>query len=141
MSTDGARKPVPVPDTVSEGFWRAAADHVLAIQRCTVCGWYSHPPDVVCVNCLSPERSFRFEPVSGQGRLRSWTVMRDAFLPGFKSDVPYVVVDVELPEQAGLRMIGRLVDGAGAPLALDAEVEVVFEDVAGGVAVPQFRLS
>ena len=141
MSTDGARKPVPVPDVVSEGFWRAAASHVLAIQRCSVCGWYSHPPDVVCVNCLSAERSFRYEPVCGRGRLRSWTVMRDAFLPGFKPEVPYVVADVELEEQLGLRMIGRLVDGADAALGLGAPVEVVFEDVAEGIAVPQFRLS
>lgn len=135
-----ARKPVPVPDDLSEGFWRAAGSHVLAVQRCAACGWYAHPPDMVCVNCLSPERAFRFEEVSGRGRVRSWTVMHDAFLPGFKADVPYVVVDVELDEQPGLRMIGLLADGPGAPLSLGAPAEVVFEDVAEGIAVPQFRL-
>lgn len=132
---------MPVPDAVSEGFWRAAARHELVIQRCTACGWYVHPPDMICANCLSPERSFEFSPVSGRGRLRSWTVMHDAFLPGFRPDVPYVVADVELDEQPGLRLIAVLVDGPDAALALGAPVEVVFEDVAEGVAVPHFRLA
>lgn len=140
MSTEPARKPLPVPDPLSEEFWRAAGSHVLAVQRCAACGWYTHPPDVICVNCLSPERAFRSERVSGRGRVRSWTVMRDAFLPGFRPDVPYVVVDVELEEQAGLRMIGQLV-GTDDGLALDAPVEVSFDDVAEGMAVPQFRLA
>ena len=140
MSTEPGRKPLPVPDPLSEEFWRAAGSHVLAVQRCAACGWYAHPPDVICVNCLSPERTFRSEPVSGTGHIRSWTVMHDAFLPGFRPDVPYVVVDVELEEQEGLRMIGQLVDGAGEGPALGAAVEVVFDDVAEGMAVPQFRL-
>ena len=139
VTSEPARKPLPVPDELSEEFWRATASHVLAVQRCAACGWYTHPPDVICVNCLAPERAFRIEPVSGRGRIRSWTVMHDAFLPGFRPDVPYVVVDVELEEQAGLRMIGQLAGGAGG-LALDAPVEVVFGDVAEGMAVPQFRL-
>lgn len=141
MGTEQPRKPVPVPDAVSEGFWREAAAHVLAIQRCAACSWYAYPPDVICVSCLSPERQFRYEPVSGRGRLRSWTVTHDAFLPGFRADAPYVVADVELDEQAGLRMMARLVDGPGAALAVGAPVEVVFEDVAEGMAVPQFRLA
>jgi hypothetical protein len=62
-------------------------------------------------------------------------------LPGFADLVPYVTVDVELDEQAGLRIIGRLLDGPRAPLAIGARVEVCFEDIAPGVAVPAFRLS
>lgn len=140
VSAEPAPKPLPVPDQLSEEFWRAAASHVLAVQRCVACGWFTHPPDVICVNCLSPERAFRFDPVSGRGRVRSWTVMHDAFLPGFRPDVPYVVVDVELDEQEGLRMVGQLVGGSADGLALGAAAEVVFDDVAEGRAVPRFRL-
>ena len=118
----------------------AAASHVLAIQCCDNCGWYSYPPVMICPNCLSSDRLFHFQPMSGRGTVKTWTVMRDAFLPGFKADVPYVVVDVQLEEQAGLKVIGRLVDGAGAALSLGAAVEVVFDDVADGVSVPVFRL-
>jgi uncharacterized OB-fold protein len=100
----------------------------------------------VCPHCFSAEPAFAFEQVSGRAAVRSWTVMRQSFLPGFGADVPFVLVDVELAEQAGLRMIGRLLDGPwalagdGAPLRLGAEVRVAFEDVADGVSVPAFAL-
>jgi uncharacterized OB-fold protein len=66
--------------------------------------------------------------------------MRDAFLPSFRDDVPYAVADVELPEQRDLRIIGLMVDGADATYEVGADVEVVFEDIADGAAVPHFRL-
>jgi uncharacterized protein len=140
VATGSPPKPVPVPDEGSRGFWEAAAAHVLAIQRCGNCGWYSYPPAVLCSQCLSPERVFTFEPVSGRAKIKTWTTMRDAFLPGFRPDVPYVVVEVELEEQAGLRMIVQLVDATAADLVIGAPVEVVFDDVAEGIAVPQARL-
>lgn len=101
-------KPVPLPDEESEGFWRAAADHVLALRRCTECGFFAYPPTVICHSCLSPRRSFAYEPVTGRGRVVTWSVMHQAFLPGFRGDVPYVLVDVELEEQSGLRLVTQL---------------------------------
>lgn len=134
-------RPVPVPDEASAGFWAVAARHELAMQRCTACGRYAYPPGVVCTGCLAPEPSFRWEPVSGRGRVASWTVIHQAFLPGFAADVPYTVVEVELEEQRGLRLVARLADEAtAAGLALGAPVEAVFADGPEGVAVPQFAL-
>ncbi len=66
--------------------------------------------------------------------------MRQSFLPGFDDDLPFVLVDVELVEQPGLRMIGRLVDGPEALPSIGAVVRAVFEDVAPGVSVPAFVL-
>ena len=66
--------------------------------------------------------------------------MRDAFLPGFAGDVPYLLVDVELDAQPDLRMIGRLVDGAGAPVRVGDRVTVAFDELADGVKVPAFAL-
>lgn len=66
--------------------------------------------------------------------------MRDAFLPGFKADIPWLLVDVELEEQAELRTIGRLVDGADAPVRLFSPVSVVFDELAPGIMVPAFKL-
>jgi uncharacterized OB-fold protein len=132
-------KPVPAPDALSEGFWEAAARHVLAIQRCVHCGTFAHPPDVVCRTCLAPEPRWRFDAISGKARVHTWTVLRQSFLPGFQADVPYVVVEGELVEQRGLRLVALLLDGPAAPLSLGAPLKVVFEDVRG-VAVPRFRL-
>jgi uncharacterized OB-fold protein len=78
-------------------------------------------------------------PSAGTGTLRSWTIVRQAFLPGF--DTPFVLVDVELDDQADLRVIARLVGSDGGGLRTGARVETVFEDVGQGRAVPAFRLA
>jgi uncharacterized OB-fold protein len=96
---------------------------------------------VACVGCSSVDAVFHFEPVSGRGIIRSWTVVRQSFLPGFEDDLPYVLVDVELDEQADLRMIGRLLDGPDAPLRLGACVIVAFEDLDERISVPAFVLA
>jgi uncharacterized OB-fold protein len=76
--------------------------------------------------------------VSGRGVVRSWTVVRQSFLPGF--DVPFVLVDVELEEQADLRLVGRLLDGVEAELHLGAAVCVAFEELSDEISVPAFEL-
>jgi uncharacterized protein len=133
-------KPVPVPDERSAGYWAAAARHELAIARCPVCRRYSIPPDLVCRLCSNTDQPFVYETVSGRGTIRSWTVIRMALLPGFRDDVPYVLVDVELDEQPGLRMIGRLTDGPSATFTVGARAKVAFDDMTPGVSVPAFTL-
>jgi len=138
--SDAPAKPVPVVDERSAGFWAAAAAHELALARCSRCGRLTHPPDVACPHCLSTEPDFSYVPVDGRGTVRSWTVLRDSFLPGFAADIPFVLVDVELDAQADLRLIGRLVDGPDAPLRIGDRVVTVFDDRGDGVAVPEFAL-
>jgi uncharacterized OB-fold protein len=134
-----SERPVPVPDESSAPYWDAAARHVLTLARCGQCGVLTMPPDVVCTACGSTEPRYEFTAVSGRGVVRSWTVVRQSFLPGF--DVPFVLVDVELCEQSGLRLIGRLLDGVDAELHLGDEVRVAFEDLATGISVPAFELT
>jgi uncharacterized protein len=131
-------RPLPVPDEASAEFWAACADHRLVLARCARCGVLSHPPDTVCPHCGSADPGFTFVPVDGSGAIRSWTVMRRSFLPGF--DEPFVLVDVELSAQPDLRLIGRLVDGPDTALRLGAAVRMVFEDIASEVAIPAFEL-
>ena len=134
------KRPVPVPDEQSAPFWKAAAQHVLSLARCARCSGFSHPPSEVCPRCGSSDPDFVFTPVDGAGTIRSWTIMRQSFLPGFDLDVPFVLVDVELSAQTDLRLIGRLVDGPDAPLRLGAPVRLAFEDIEAGVAVPAWAL-
>ncbi len=146
----GGERPVPVPDEQSAPYWAAAARHVLTVARCARCRAYAIPPDQICPACASSDPGFAFEPVSGRGIVRSWTVVRQSFLPGFDADLPFVLVDVELAEQADLRLIGRLLDGPAAPPRLGAPVRVAFEDLADvpltegsepGIAIPAFLLA
>jgi uncharacterized OB-fold protein len=126
---------LPVSDERSAPYWDAAAQHRLVLARCSRCGALSHPPDVVCPRCHQPA-DFAFDEVGSGGTVRSWVTVRQSFLPGF--DVPFVLVDVALDEDDEVRLIGRLVDGPDAPVALGDRVRVTFDDLAPGVAVPAF---
>jgi len=137
--TDG--RPLPEPDEATAPFWAAAAEHVLTLARCARCGSTTLPPDVVCPHCGTTDPAFEFLPVSGHGTVRSWTVVRQAFLPGFDDDLPFVLVDVELSDHPHVRLIGRLLDGPEAPLRPRAAVVAAFEDLAPGVALPAFELA
>ncbi|WP_067672697.1 Zn-ribbon domain-containing OB-fold protein [Nocardia miyunensis] len=134
-------RPVPVPDEQSAPYWEATARHELRIARCSQCGSFAVPPDQVCPRCGTTVPAFSFEPVSGRGRVRSWTVMRQSFLPGFEEDVPFVLVDVELVEQAELRIIGKLLDGPEAVVRVGDPVTVAFEDLVPGVSIPAFEIA
>jgi uncharacterized OB-fold protein len=129
-----------VPDEDSAPFWEAAARHVLRLARCSRCGTFTHPPDVVCTSCGATDAGFEFVEVGGAGTVRSWTVMRQSFLPGLDDDVPFVLVDVELIDPPGVRLIGRLLDGPGAALRAGEPVRLAFEDLGSGVSIPAFAL-
>jgi uncharacterized protein len=131
-----ARRPVPEPDDQSAPYWAAAAEHVLTVARCSRCGRVSMPPDQVCPHCGSTDPDLRFVPVAGRGTLRSWTVVRQALLPGL--EVPFVLGDVELDDAPDVRVIGRLLDGPEVEHRLGDAVEVTFEELADGLAVPAF---
>jgi uncharacterized OB-fold protein len=131
---------LPDIDDASAPYWEAAARGHLVLARCSRCERFAHPPDLVCPNCGHTDPRFRFDRVSGRGAIRSWTVLRQTFLPGFEDDLPFVLVDVELDDQADLRLIGRLVDAVDAPLALGDRVTLAFEQLSDEVAVPAFAL-
>lgn len=132
-------RPVPVPDDASAPYWSAAARHVLTVARCSRCATLTLPPDGVCAACGSTEPGFEFIAVDGEGAVRSWTVVRQSFLPGF--DVPFLLADVELDAQPGLRLIGRLLDGPDSAIRLGTRVRIAFEDLTATIAVPAFELA
>lgn len=134
-------KPLPVADDGSTGYWDAAARGELALPRCSACGHVTMPPTVVCRECGSTDAGFAYVGVNGSGTVRSWTVVRDAFLHGFEHDVPYLLVDVELDAQPHVRMIGRLRDGPDARLQIGDRVTATFDEIGDGVAVPSFALT
>jgi uncharacterized OB-fold protein len=141
MTESAHPKPVPVPDEESSAYWAAAARHELVLPRCRRCGSWSLPPAPLCLGCGRADSGYEYVPVSKTGTIRSWTVVRDSFLPGFDAELPFVLVDVELDAAPQVRLIGRLVDGPGAPLRLGDPVTTVFDDRAPGLAIPEFRLT
>jgi uncharacterized protein len=107
----------------NEHFWHGGGEGELRILRCQACGYWIHPPSVICPSCLS--KKLEPEATSGRAVLHTFTVNHQAWYPGL--DPPYVIAIVELPEQEGLRLTTNMTNCAPEELRIDMPVQVVFE--------------
>ncbi len=130
---DGAVGIPPAVTEETEAFWSAAAEGRLVVEGCESCGAESFPPRGMCRSCHG--RAMRPVEVTGRGRVYSYTVNYQRWLP--ELEVPYVIVLVEFPDHPGVRVMGRL-RGAPEDVAIDMEVEIGFEPGPGGFAIPSF---
>lgn len=113
---------LPALEPDSAFFWTAGAEGVLKVQRCTDCGVYQHPPFPRCSKCGS--EAVAPAPVSGRGRIASYTVNREAWVPGLQ--VPFVFGVVELAEQSELYVFTNIlapVDIVRVGMAVTVEFE------------------
>jgi uncharacterized protein len=136
--SDTRPKPIPMADETTLPFWQAAKERRLVVQRCATCGYYNHPPRNLCDACLSQE--LRFEPVTGRGRIHTFTVMHQRDVPGFESEAPFIDIVVELEEQPMLLMVSNLTISEHDRVRIGALVKVDFEERGDEVIVPQFRI-
>jgi len=129
-------RPLPGPDAVSQPFWDGCARHELLLQCCAACGRHRFPPSPVCADCGSD--AAEWVPASGRGTVYSWIVVRHPVpRESFEREVPYVVALVALDE--GVRMASNVVGCAPDRVRAGMPLEVVFDDVQDGVALPKFR--
>ena len=129
-------RPLPLVDDASAGFWAAAGDGRLAIQRCGACRRYNHAPSLACPSCGSFDLAYA--NVSGRATLFSWTVIKEPPAPGFRGRVPLIVGIVELAEQPHLLMVANLLGLDEADLKLGMPLQVTFEQVSEECTLPQF---
>lgn len=118
---EAARK-LPALEPETAFFWESGADGLLRIQRCGDCGHWQHPPWPRCTACHGEAVAPR--PVSGRGRVTSFTVNHEAWLPGLA--VPFLFAVIELEEQAGLYVFSNLlmpVDQARIGMAVEVRFE------------------
>lgn len=126
--------PQPSPDSDTEGFWSATSDGHLELARCVECGHWHHPPIERCRRCAA---ATRFAAVSGRGTVYSFVIQRQPAVVGHFTNVPYVVAVIELSEQPGLRLTGRVVGvDPDDPLVVDrligSPVTAELEPLPGG---------
>src|SRR5687767_8194364 len=124
-------RPAPVITTRTAPFWSGGSVGELRIQRCQSCGWWLHPPAPMCPHCHG--RGVEREIVSGRGTVWSYTVSRYRW--SAESEPPYVVAEVELDEQPGLRLLTVIVDCDDVTIGMP--VRVRFEP-AGDAWAPVF---
>lgn len=128
-----ARK-LPELEPETAFFWTAGAEGRLKIMRCGDCGRYQHPPLPRCPACHGEDMAP--EPVSGRGRIATFTINHERWLPDL--EVPFVFAAVELAEQSELYLFTNIV----APVEqvrIGLPVTVCFEQQED-VYLPMFRL-
>ena len=127
--------PRPVPIDVTRPFWDGLAADEIRLQRCRDCASWVFYPRPRCSTCLSA--ALDWHPVSGRGRVYSFTIARQATHPAFAADVPQLLAIVELDE--GVRMTTTMVDVAPEDLAVGLPVAPVFDHGDDGVTLLRFR--
>ena len=128
-------RPVPALEERTQAFWRACRAGRLEFARCRPCRFLIHPARPICPKCRG--RDLDTKQVSGRARLFSYTVNHQPWFPG--QEVPYVIALVELAEQPGLRLTTNLVNCPLERVDIGMELQVVFENVSGEVALPLFE--
>lgn len=121
--TEVAARQLPGLQADNRAFWTGGERGQLLIARCGTCATYVHPPLPRCGQCggshVAPE------PVSGRGRVATFTINRQPWVPGLA--VPYVIAAIELVEQAQLYVFSNLVDCQPDAVKIGMAVEVSFE--------------
>ena len=127
-------KPLPRLDAVSEGFWQAAAEGRLLIQRCPGCDHRQFYPRALCTACgADPE----WAEASGRGHVYTFTIVRQFGGKVFRDELPYVVAMIELEE--GVRMMGNLTDCPIDAVRIGMEVEAYALLAEPQVGIPYWR--
>lgn len=128
---------IGIPPAVTEEtarFWAAAAEGRLVVEHCPACGADSFPPRGICRSCRS--RSLAWVEITGPGRVYSYTVNHQRWLPDL--EVPYAVVLVEFDAHPGVRVPGRLRGCEPDAVTVGLPVTIAFEPGPGGQAIPSF---
>lgn len=134
---DAYAKPLPEPSIDSKPFWDGLKQHRILLQTCTNCGKKRHYPRPVCDACHSMDSEWT--EASGRGTIYSWTETHHPFHIGFKAEVPYILVTVDLEE--GVRLQSQLIGARLQDLKIGLPVQAVFADAAEGIVLPYFRLA
>jgi uncharacterized protein len=126
--------PIPAITDDNRAFWTGGESGQLLVTHCHDCGFWTHPPVPRCPSCLSD--NVAPDPVSGRGRVYSYTINRQQWNP--ELEVPYVIAIVELDEQPSLRLLTNIVGTSVDEVAIDMPVEVAFVN-RGNAYLPVFH--
>jgi uncharacterized OB-fold protein len=106
-------------------FWDSLRRHDVRVQRCLVCGAYRYHPKEKCHRCAS--RQAEWAPISGNGEIYTYTVVRRAPTAAYAADVPYTLVHVTMAE--GFRMVATLKGIEPELVRIGLPVALGYEDV------------
>lgn len=139
MSANRQGLPEPTWNVLSEGYWKAAGEGRLSIQRCSSCRAHRHPPTAACYRCQSLD--WEWDDAAGTGTVFTYTWVEHPVHPATAGYVPYNVAVVELDGTEGdaVRIATAILDVDRDGLTVGLPVTVDFDPAGEGVALPVFR--
>jgi uncharacterized OB-fold protein len=131
-------KLIPVPDDLSKPFWDAVNEQRLIVQRCTNCETLQYPPTPSCRDCGSDD--LEWKETSGRGHIAAYMVVENGRLQRFMPDQPFNVAVITLDEDPRINFYSNLPGVAVREVPVGAPVEVIFEEVAPGRLIHEWRV-
>ncbi len=132
MSEPELTKILPPYTELSRPFWEGCRNQQLLMQQCKDCDRFQFYPRIVCSHCEGDQLSW--QPVSGEGSVASFTIVRRGISKAYEA--PYVVALVDLKE--GPRMMTSVVGCDPESVAVGDTVEVQFEPWGPDIILPVF---
>ena len=118
-----------------EPFWESVGRDEARLQKCSKCSTFRYPPGACCPNCLSLEAEW--VPVSGKGRVLSWTTIHRQYLDAYPA--PSTVVAVLMDE--GTIMITHFDNEDVGRLRIDLPVHLTYSTHPDGYRLPKFAIA
>lgn len=130
-------KLIPVADALSKPFWDAINQKKLIIQKCDK-GHLQYPPKPKCPNCGS--ETLQWVEAKGRGHISCFIVIEDGRLDRRKPDQPYNMALITLDEDPKINFYSNLPGTPAYKVPVGAPVEIVFEEVAPGQLIHEWRV-
>jgi hypothetical protein len=128
--------PLPdVDDPVMRPFWDGAREGKLMLQRERGTDRMHWPPKPLYWKGGGRLEWFQ---ASGRGRVFSYVIAHEPFLPAFRHLLPLVLVVVEVEE--GPRLVGYMVNCRPEEMKFEMPVRVVFKPLTERVTLPVWEL-
>jgi uncharacterized OB-fold protein len=105
------------------------------LQKCQHCNRYIFYPRPHCPKCTCTD--LEWVPVSGRGKVYSFTIVRRAMIPAYRHDVPYVFAIVELEE--GPRLTTNIVNCDPETVRVDMPVKATYDKVTSEITLLKFE--
>ena len=124
----------PVYGDLSVEYWRACAEKVLTVQRCSSCGEHQFYPRYLCLSCQCTD--LEWVESEGGGAVYSYTEIQAHPDPAVNERCPLIVALIDLDE--GVRVMSNVVDVSINEMFIGCRVAVDWEETDSGY-LPIFR--
>lgn len=129
-------KPLPQIDDSNRPYWQGLKERRVTFLTCTSCDRTRVYTFRKCAHCGSEQSTWK--ELSGTGEIWSLGRFHQVYFEGFRDEVPYTVVIVQLDD--GPRVYSNIVESDPATVRIGARVEPVFDPATDDVTLLKFRV-